>query len=79
MTSSANSDFDRALGAIEASADWDAAHSLAAPLSVDVLPAIETLRGHLANDRVISREHSFTSSAGRTVVVTEGGQCGFHL
>ena len=64
VTSSANPDFDRALGAIEASADWDAAHSEAAPLSVDVLPAIETLCGHLENDRVISREHSLTSSVG---------------
>lgn len=64
VTSSANPDFDRALGAIEASADWDAAHSEAAPLSIGVLPAIETLRGHLANDRVISREHSLTSSVG---------------
>ena len=41
VTSSANPNFDRALGAIEASADWDAAHYRAAPLSIDVLPAIE--------------------------------------
>ncbi|WP_145391139.1 hypothetical protein [Stieleria neptunia] len=64
VTSSANPDFDRALGALEASADWDAANSQAASLCAGVLPAIETLRGHLANDRVISREHSFTSSVG---------------
>lgn len=57
-------EFDRALTAIEASDDWNAAHAGAGSLSARVLPAIETLRGYLEDDRVIARGDSALSVIG---------------
>ena len=67
VTSSLDPDFDRALGTIDASVDWSAAHSRAARLDAGVLPAIDTLRGYLADDRVVSRvlpTHSVVGTKG---------------
>lgn len=57
VTSPANPDFGHALDVIDAYDDWNAAHSEAAPLDVDVLPAVKTLQGYLTDNRVITLEY----------------------